>query len=79
MRNSDVISGKLEEALTFLYEQDAKLKSTLDFLTGVMKDKLKSEELSAKDAFDMLVAIQEQYTNNILLITKIKEIIDFKY
>ena len=49
MRNSDVISGKLEEALTFLYEQDAKLKPTLDFLTGVMKDKLKSEELSAKD------------------------------
>ena len=79
MRNTDVISAKLEEALTFLYEQDAKLKPVLEFITDVMVNKIKQENISAKEAFDMLTTIQEQYTNNILTITKIKEIIDFKY
>ena len=39
---------------------------------------LKEEDIAFKDAFDMMLQTQEQYTNSILLITKIKEIIDFK-
>ena len=79
MKNTDVISTKLQDALDFLYQQDAKLKPVLDLLTNILQERLSKDELSTKDAFDMLISIQEQYTNNILLITKVKEIIDFKY
>lgn len=79
MRNTDVIAVKLEEALTFLYEQDAKLKPMLECITSIMVNKIKQEDIPVKDAFEMFTSIQELYTNNILTITKIKEIIDFKY
>ena len=78
MKNTDLISKKLEEALVFLYEQEDKLKPILDTFNDIISKRIKEEDISFKDAFDMMLQTQEQYTNSILLITKIKEIIDFK-
>lgn len=78
MRNTDLISKKLEEALCYLYNNEQKLKPLIEYLQSIMIDNIKKENISVKDAFNMFVQLQEQYTNNILLITKIKEIIDFK-
>ena len=78
MKNDELLSQKLSNALLYLYNQEEKLKPYLDYLQQIMLKEIKQENLSAKDAFDMFIKIQEQYTNNILLITKIKEVIDFK-
>lgn len=78
MKNTDIISTKLESSLAYLYEQEQKLKPLIDYLQNQLILGIKQENISIKDAFEMFFRIQEQYTNNILLITKIKEIIDFK-
>lgn len=69
---------KLDDALDYLYTQEQTLSPIIKHLEKIMNDKIKECELSAKDAFDMYFKIQEQYTNSILLITKIQEIINFK-
>lgn len=78
MKNTDLIFKKLDESLMYLYEQEEKLKPVLDTFLQIVSNKAKQEELSFKDALTMLIQTQQQYTNTILLITKIREIIDFK-
>lgn len=77
MKNNDLIAIKLEEALSYLYKQEEKLKPVMDLFVEIIKNNIKKEDISVKDAIDMLNSTQEQYTNTILLITKIKEIIEF--
>ena len=78
MKNNEVLSIKLEQALQYLYSQEEKLKPFLDYLTLFISKNIRQEDLSVKDAFEMFLKTQEHYTNSILLIAKIKEIIDFK-
>ena len=78
MKNTDLISQRLEKALEYLYAQDVKLRPLLEYLESVMLNNMNKEDLTIKEAFDMYIKIQEQYTNSITLISKIKEIIDFK-
>ena len=77
MKNKDVIETKLETALCYLYEQEEKIKPFLEILQRIMHNKIKEQEVSLSDAFKMYVEIQKQYTDSILLITKIQEIINF--
>ena len=78
MKNTDLICKKLDESLAYLYEQEEKLKPVLDLFLDIVINKAKQDDISFKDALQMLIQTQEQYTNTILLITKIREIIDFK-
>lgn len=78
MKRTDVISKKLDEALDYLYRQEQEIKPFLDILSKIMNKKIKEEEITIDKAFEMYHKIHEQYTNSILLITKIKEIIEFK-
>ena len=78
MKNSELISKKLDEALTYLNEQETKLKPFLDILQEKLIEGIPKSELSVEQAFNMYLAIQKQYTDSILLMTKIKEIMDFK-
>ena len=43
-----------------------------------MTNGLNNGDISVKDAFVMYTSILEQYTNSVMLITKIQEIIDYK-
>ena len=78
MKNTDLICKKLDESLAYLYEQEEKLKPVLDLFLNIVTNKAKQDDISFKDALQMLIQTQQQYTNTILLITKIREIIDFK-
>ncbi len=78
MKNNDLLSKKIESALEYLYEQENLLKPYLTKLSDIIKKKIDEEELSAKEAFDMYLAIQSQYTNSFLLMAKLKEVIDFR-
>lgn len=78
MKNNDLLCKKIDQSLQYLYETDQKLKPVLDYLTTVIQTGIKDESLSIKDAFQMWLAIQEQYTNSILLQTKLKEILEYK-
>ena len=78
MKNIDLISKKLDEALSYLYNQEQRLKPFITRLEQILNEGIDNEVISVKDAFEMFYQIQQQYTNNILLITKIQEIIDFK-
>ena len=75
MRNTDLI---LDNALNYLYQNEEKLKPYLDKLNEIMTNGLNNGDISVKDAFVMYTSILEQYTNSVMLITKIQEIIDYK-
>ena len=74
----DIILNKLEQHIEFLHKQEVILQPLINKLTEIVSDKTKQQDLSAEQAFDMLCKLNEQYTNSIILLTKIQEIIDFK-
>ena len=78
MKNNQVLIEKLENALDYLYKQENDLKPYLEVLNKILLAKINNSDLTVEQAFEMYCKIQEQYTNSILLITKIKEIIEFK-
>lgn len=78
MRNDSLISKHLNDALQYLYEQGEKIKPCLEILEKDIYLYLTNNELSIDTAFSMYLKLLEQYTNSIMLVTKIKEIIDFK-
>ena len=43
-----------------------------------MLHKISEDEVTAKEAYEMFLGIQEYYTNSVLLITKIQEVIDYR-
>lgn len=77
MKNNDILSKKIDESMNYLYSLDQKLKPMLDYLSDIMLKGMQSEQITVKDAFNMWLSLQEQYTNSILLQTKLKEIIDY--
>lgn len=77
MKNNDILSKKIDESMNYLYSLDQKLKPMLDYLTDIMLKGMQNEQITVKDAFNMWLSLQEQYTNSILLQTKLKEIIDY--
>ena len=78
MKNISILNQKIEDSLNYLYANDERLKPVLDYLTEHIRENIKSESLTVKEAFEMWLAIQEQYTNSVLLQTKLKEILDFR-
>ena len=65
MKNTDLICKKLDESLAYLYEQEEKLKPVLDLFLDIVINKAKQDDISFKDALQMLIQTQQQYTNTI--------------
>lgn len=78
MRSNELIYAKLEQALKYLCETETKLKPFIDKVTDIMLHKISEDEVTAKEAYEMFLGIQEYYTNSVLLITKIQEVIDYR-
>lgn len=82
MKNAKIIEAKINEALKFLNEQDAKLKPILDYIQVQLIQKLQNPDwvdtTSVPQLFEMYQKTMEQYTNSILLLTKLQEIIKYE-
>lgn len=77
MKNSDLLSEKIEDAIKFLTEQDEKLKPLYEMLTEALLQSSDLKSLPFNTKLEAFCRIQEQYTNCTLLLTKMKEIIDY--
>lgn len=69
---------KLDEALKYLTNQEEKLKPFIEILENMLLEKITKEEVSLEQAFEMFLQMQKQYTDSIILITKIKEIMRYR-
>lgn len=76
--NTYRIQQRLKNEIAILERQQEELRPALDYLYQLFIKKMKEEELSARDAFQMFLKLSEQYTNSILLLTKVQEVIDFE-
>ena len=76
MKNSDLLEKKITEAIEFITEQDKKIKPIYEMLSDSLS-KGNIDDVPFHVRLDAYIKIQEQYTNSILLLTKLKEIIDF--
>ena len=75
MKNVKLLNQKLDEAIEFLQKQDAKLKPALEYYADLILNKV---ELEPEKALEYYCRLQEQYTNSIVLLCKIKEIVNYK-
>ena len=78
MKNTDLLVQKIDASLNYFYSLDEKLKPVLDYLTERIVSGIASENITVSEAFNMWMAIQEHYTNSILLQTKLKEILEYR-
>lgn len=77
MKNYNLLKQRLEEGIKFLEQQQTKLMPVIDVLTEMALDKIKRETLSFTEVMAIYNQLMEQQTNSIMLLTKIKEIIDY--
>lgn len=76
MKNTDLLTRRIEEAIAFLSKQDEKLLPIYEALA----DSIKGEELMSiplPKRIEMYIKLQEQYTNSVLLLSKLKEILEY--
>ena len=66
---------KIQEGIDFVTKQDEKLRPVLDYLTEVCIEK--KEELPAGKAFEYLTAFMQMKTESLLLLTKMREILEY--
>lgn len=77
MKNYTVLKERLDEGIKFLEQQQTKLMPLIDMLTEMALDKIKKETLSFTEVMAIYSQLMEQQTNSIMLLTKIKEIIEY--
>lgn len=66
---------QLDKAINFLAEQEKELKPLITFLQNLLLNKM-TEDLTLEETVKIYVTLTEQYTNSVLLLTKVKEIMD---
>lgn len=75
MHNEDELIKKIDEGIRFLVRQDKKLTPVINFLTrSCVKD---MEKLSPDKKFEYLLQITNLKVESLLLLTKMKEILEF--
>lgn len=75
MKNNQLLINKINEALNYIQEQDEKLNPVLEYLSNCMLEN--KELLSPKECFDYYLQLREQKVNSILLLSKLKEVLDY--
>lgn len=76
MKNYELLTQKIDEGIQYIVDQNKKLDPVLTYLTKQMIDK--KEELTAKEIFEYHLRLQELKVNSLLLLTKMKEILEYK-
>ena len=76
MKNYELLTQKIDEGIQYIVNQNKKLDPLLTYLTEQMIDK--KEELTAKEIFEYHLRLQELKVNSLLLLTKMKEILEYK-
>lgn len=70
----------LMKAVEFLSQQEKELRPLIiqlqNFLLNKTNEELSSGDISLEDAFSMYVTLTEQYTNSVLLLTKVEEVVN---
>jgi hypothetical protein len=74
----EMLLNQLDNAMNYLIGQEERLRPFIEQLEQIMLGKIDKEDISLDTAFDMYLQMQKQYTESILLITKVKEIMRFK-
>ena len=74
--NNRHLISKLEEGITYIQKQDEKLQPVLDYLTENCIRNM--EELPPDKSFEYLIKFMDLKTESLLLLTKMKEIINYK-
>ena len=74
--NNRHLIAKLEDGIAYIQKQDEKLQPVLDYLTENCIRNM--EELSPDKSFDYLIKFMNLKTESLLLLTKMKEIINYK-
>ena len=65
----------LSDAVKFLGEQEKELRPLITHLQNLILNNM-TDELTLKEAFGMYMKLTEQYTNSIILLAKVKEVLD---
>jgi hypothetical protein len=73
-----ILLDRLDKALDYLSQQEDRLKPFITELENILLDSVKRENISVDRAFEMFLEMQKQYTDSILLMTKIKEIMRYR-
>lgn len=76
MKNNTLLVQKIDEGIQYIMDQNKKLDPLLTYLTEQMI--AKKEELTAKEIFEYHLRLQELKVNSLLLLTKMKEILEYK-
>lgn len=72
------VQQRLKESIELLEKQQQQLQPIIEYLTELFIKKVGEEDISANDAFKMIVTLTEQFTNSTLLLTKVQEVIEFE-
>lgn len=76
MKNYELLTQKIDEGIQYIVDQNKKLDPLLTYLMEQMINK--KEELTAKEIFEYHLRLQELKVNSLLLLTKMKEILEYK-
>lgn len=66
---------KIDEGIKFVEEQDKKLQPVIDYLTQSCIEQM--QQLSPDKKFEYLLQISNLKVENLLLLTKMKEILEY--
>lgn len=77
MKNIDILKQNIEDGLMFIEKQQNEIRPLITYLTKIMKENIEDGSLTAKEAFQMYVKLMELDTNSILVISKMKEILNY--
>ena len=76
MKNNFTLVRKIEEGIRFIEEQDRKLQPVIDYLTSSIIDH--PEDIPPEMKFKYLIEFMQLKTDSLLLLTKMKEILDYE-
>ena len=73
----NILKQNIEDGLMFIEKQQNEIRPLITYLTKIMKENIDDGSLTAKEAFQMYVKLMELDTNSILVISKMKEILNY--
>lgn len=75
MKNYELLKQRIDEGIDYIEKLDKKLQPVIDYLVELCIEK--KEELPADKAFEFLFMCMNQKTENLLLLTKMREILNY--
>lgn len=76
MKNTDLLIVRINEGIEYIEQQNKKLDPVISYLQEQMIER--KEELSTKDIFEYHLKLQQLKVDSLLLLTKMKEVLEYK-